>query len=150
MEPALHVVVYGSSKPAGSKRAFRWKAKDGRSGVSVTDANPKARGWKEQIAQVVGEEMAGRELLDGPLSLRLRFVVARPKGHFGANGLNAKGRRTPYPAVRPDVLKLARGVEDAMSGVAYRDDALIVTEVLEKRYGEPERVEITLHEMGAA
>jgi Holliday junction resolvase RusA-like endonuclease len=142
--PSLRVVVYGSPKPAGSKRAFKWQAKDGRSGVSVTDANPKAKGWKGQVAQVVGEKMAGRELFDGPLALTLHFYVARPRGHFGKSGLSAKGRRTPYPAVRPDVLKLARGVEDAMSGVVYRDDAQIVVERLVKEYGEPERVEIVV------
>jgi Holliday junction resolvase RusA-like endonuclease len=46
--------------------------------------------------------------------------------------------------VKPDVLKLARAVEDALTGILYRDDAQIVTEVLRKRYGDPPRVEIRL------
>jgi Holliday junction resolvase RusA-like endonuclease len=39
------------------------------------------------------------------------------------------------PPVKPDVLKLARAVEDAMSGIIYKDDAQIVTERLCDRYG---------------
>ena len=42
------------------------------------------------------------------------------------------------------MLKLARAVEDAMSGVVYRDDAQVVTEVLRKRYGEPARAEVAI------
>jgi hypothetical protein len=36
--------------------------------------------------------------------------------------------------VRPDLLKVARAVEDSLSGVAFADDAAIVVEHLVKRY----------------
>ena len=35
----------------------------------------------------------------------------------------------------PDVLKLARGVEDALTGIVWRDDAQIVNESLNKVVG---------------
>lgn len=141
---SLSFTVYGTPKPAGSKRGFMVGGK-----VRITDANPKSRSWKNQVAQVAGETMANREIFDGPLIVTMRFYSLRPKGHYKASGgLSAKGRRTPYPAIRPDVLKLARGVEDALTGVCYRDDAQIVGEKLYKRYGEPERVEIVIEEMG--
>jgi len=35
------------------------------------------------------------------------------------------------------VLKLARAVEDALTGVIWADDAQIVDEVIRKRYGRP-------------
>jgi len=47
------------------------------------------------------------------------------------------------------VLKLARGVEDALSGILYMDDAQIVSERLTKLYGSPARVEITVTVMSA-
>ena len=145
----VRFTVYGTPMPAGSKSAFRWKAKDGRSGVSVTDANPKSKPWKNQVAQVAGEHMAGRGgLLDGPLHLTLRFYRARPKGHFKKNGdLSAAGRRKPYPDVKPDTTKLVRGVEDALTGVIWRDDNQVVGQEAFKLYGEPERVEVEVRGM---
>ena len=140
-------VVFGSPKPAGSKRGFRIP---GTEKISITDANPKSRSWKNRVAQVAGNRMLldGRDgLFRGPLSVVFRFFVARPKGHFNKSGLSAAGRRMPWPAKRPDVLKLARGVEDALSKVVYGDDSQIVAERLIKEWGEPERVEIMVQEM---
>jgi Holliday junction resolvase RusA-like endonuclease len=140
----LKLTVFGTPEAAGSKRAFGWQAKDGRSGTNVVDANPRAAGWKKQVAQHAGEAMEGRELLEGPLKVRLTFYRKRPAGHYGS-GRNAhvlKPSAAPYPTSKPDALKLARGVEDALTGAIYRDDSQIVTELLEKRYGTPERVEI--------
>lgn len=141
MTDRLNVVVYGTPKPAGSKRAF---VVNGRAVVS--DANANSKPWKIQVAQHVGEIMAERGgLFDGPLRVTFAFYLRRPKGHFKKDGsLSASGRRKPYPDVKPDGLKLARGVEDALSGVAYRDDAQIVDGRQLKLYGEPERVEITV------
>jgi len=144
--PALVVVVYGTAQVAGSKKGYRIP---GTNSVRITDDNKRSAPWKVQVAQVAGDAMAGRPLLDGPLEVSFTFVRPRPKGHFGRNGLNAKGRRTPYPDVKPDVLKLARGVEDALTGVVWRDDAQIVRELLVKEYGEPERVVITVRELAA-
>jgi hypothetical protein len=41
----------------------------------VVDANKKSRPWKDQVAQIAGEAMAGRELIRGPIWLILRFFV---------------------------------------------------------------------------
>jgi Holliday junction resolvase RusA-like endonuclease len=140
----LAVVVYGSAKPAGSKKGFRVP---GTNHVRITDDNPKSKPWKLQVAQIAGEAMAGRELLEGPLEVSFQFFRPRPKGHIGMKGLNAKGRSMPFPAVKPDVLKLARAVEDALTGVVWRDDAQIVRELLAKEYGEPERVVIVVRRL---
>lgn len=140
----LRFVVYGTASAAGSKRAFLVGKKDGPKRIVVADDAKKSRPWKSLVSQVAGDAMAGRPLLEGPLSLHLRFVVPRPKGHHGSKGLNAKGRSTPRPFTRPDLLKLARAVEDALTGIVYRDDAQIVDEVLAKAYGSPERVEIAV------
>jgi Holliday junction resolvase RusA-like endonuclease len=141
--PVLSFTVHGTPAPAGSKKAVPMGRGPG-ARWGVIDANPKAKGWKTLVAQAAGEAMAGRALFQGPLELTLRFYVRRPKGHHGKNGLLASA--PAYPVVKPDALKLARGVEDALSGVVYRDDAQIVNEVLAKRYG-PERVEIEVREL---
>jgi Holliday junction resolvase RusA-like endonuclease len=138
----IEFTVFGQPQPGGSKRAFRTKTGQ----IVVTDANPKAQPWKTLVAQEAGEVMEGREVLRGPLSVRFAFYFRRPKGHYGKKGLLPSA--PAYPASRPDCLKAARAVEDALSGVVYRDDAQIVHEVLEKHYGT-ERVEITIRPLEA-
>lgn len=78
--------------------------------------------------------------MDGPLALVVDFYVPRPKAHIGAKGV--KPSAPHYPTTRPDITKLLRAVEDAMSGIVYRDDAQIVHQQAMKRYGEPARCEI--------
>lgn len=125
--------VHGVAQPAGSKKGF-YNAKARR--VVIVDDAKKSRPWKAQVADAAAEAMNGRALLDGPLLLELTFWLPRPKGHFGS-GRNAQAVRAsaPHaPAVKPDLLKLARAVEDAVTGVCYRDDAQITTEILQKAY----------------
>jgi Holliday junction resolvase RusA-like endonuclease len=47
-----------------------------------------------------------------------------------------------YPTTKPDSLKLARGAEDSLTGIIYRDDAQVIDLNVKKRYGSPARVEI--------
>lgn len=142
---ALVFTVYGKPQPAGSKRAF---VITGTNRASVTDANPKSRDWKNAVASEAYKVHAG-DLLDGPLAVQFTFYFPRPKGHYrtGKNIGQLKPSSPMFPATKPDALKLARGVEDALSGVVYRDDAQIVQEVLAKRFGEPARVEIIIEKL---
>jgi Holliday junction resolvase RusA-like endonuclease len=126
--------VPGKPAPAGSKRAFA-NPRSGR--MIVTDANPAARPWKAAVALAAREAMGSRALLPGALAVAMIFEVPRPKSHYGS-GRNAEvlKRSAPeHPTPRPDLLKLARAVEDACTGVLWRDDAQIVAELLQKRYG---------------
>jgi Holliday junction resolvase RusA-like endonuclease len=141
----IEFTVYGKPQPAGSKRAF---VKGGRA-IVVDDAKG-SRPWKQEVTGAAVRAMHDAGLttvsdapmpgFDGPLVVTFAFYVDRPKGHYGVRDL--KKSAPPYPIVRPDLLKLARAVEDALTGVVYRDDSQIVRETLEKHYGLPERVEV--------
>ena len=136
--------VFGEAKPAGSKRAFAIRRNGVPTGqIAVTDDNPKSKGWKQDVASAARAAYDG-PLLTGALRLTLKFVRVRPGGHYGAASLNKKGRETPWPITKPDVLKLARGVEDALTGIVWKDDAQICDERLLKEWGEPARVEIEI------
>jgi Holliday junction resolvase RusA-like endonuclease len=133
--------VYGQPAPAGSKTIAR-----GREGQQwIRDSSKKSYPWKQQVAQAAGGAMSEQSLLDGPLVLELHFHVPRPKGHYGARGLLKSA--PAFPTVKPDVLKLARAVEDALQGVCFRNDSQIVTETLIKSYGEPARCEVRISPM---
>lgn len=125
--------VYGVAAPAGSKRGF-YNPKARR--VIVTDDSKRSRPWKAQVADAAAQAMNEGQLLDGPLLCDITFWIPRPKGHFGT-GRNAgvvRASAPPAPTVKPDLLKLARAIEDACAGVIYRDDAQITCEVLQKAY----------------
>jgi Holliday junction resolvase RusA-like endonuclease len=131
--------VYGKAEPAGSKRAFV-NPKTGK--AIVTDANKNAKPWKQSVA-LAASRVYKTALLEGPLILVVKFYELRPKSHFNSKGaLNKKGRESVYPTKKPDATKLLRAVEDAMTGVVYRDDAQIVSQQVFKHYGSPARTEV--------
>lgn len=151
----IEFTAFGLSQPAGSKRAFALRRKDGsivtRPGgapvVSVTDDNPKSKGWKDTVAWAAREALppGAHALLSGPLKVEFTFFRQRPKGHFRKDGsLSTEGLSKPYPTSKPDALKLARAAEDALTGIVWTDDALIVTEVLRKRWGDPPRMYVKI------
>lgn len=133
--PTVELTVYGSAEPAGSKRAFKRG-----NHIALIDANPGAAEWKRRVAQAAGESYDG-PLLDGALAVEMIFYRPRPAGHFGSgrNSDRLRDAAPRHPVTRPDALKLARGCEDALTGVLYRDDAQIVEERLSKRFGTPAR-----------
>jgi len=145
-DPVINISVLGIAQPAGSKRAmpiYRGSHAQGNrtfTGRSVAiDANPKAGAWKGELRSAAREQYSG-PLLDGPLGVEIVIFVTRPAGHSGKRGLLPSA--PAFPATRPDVLKLARGIEDALTGVLWTDDARIVTERIQKLYGEPAHVEV--------
>lgn len=138
----LRFTVFGEAKPGGSKRAFNHPT----SGRVIVTEDAKNRSWRQSVASAGMDERERRgwQLIDeGPLDVMFVFYRARPKGHYGS-GRNAgvvKQSAPAFPTTRPDVLKLARAAEDALTGVVWRDDAQIVDERLVKRWGEP-RLEV--------
>ena len=134
--------VPGKPEPGGSKKGYA-RGKH----VSIVDANPKAAPWKARVALAASQAYEG-EPLTGALHVVFEFVVTRPRGHFGS-GKNAdkiKESAPAFPASKPDTLKLTRSTEDACTGILWKDDALIVTQLATKRYGPCPGVKITVQE----
>lgn len=131
--------VHGKPEPAGSKTAF--KRKDG--SVGVRDANKNSKPWQAVVADAALEAMvddagALRDMMAGPVGLAVVFFQTRPKGHFGT-GRNAgvlKSSAPEFPTKAPDATKLLRGLEDALTGVVWVDDAQVVDQAVSKRYAD--------------
>ena len=141
----IHFVVHGEPKPAGSKRAFSKKTKSGRTITSVVHDNPTTPNWMGLVGQVARQHYDG-ELLKGPIALTLFFYRPRPKNHYGT-GRNSGKRKTSapaFPTTIPDTIKLARAVEDALSGVIWKNDSQKVDLHLNKRYGKSYYVDVTV------
>jgi crossover junction endodeoxyribonuclease RusA len=134
----IEFVVYGRPATAGSKRGFPIRRAGRFTGrVVVVDDSRRTKSWQAQVRSAAVE--AGGECLVGPLKVAMAFHLQRPLAHYGT-GRNAGTVRDAAPAehvLRPDLLKLARAIEDALTGVLWRDDAQVCVETLSKHYTAP-------------
>jgi crossover junction endodeoxyribonuclease RusA len=117
--PPTRLFIPGTPAPQGSKRHVG----HGRMIESSVAVGP----WRERVALAVHQE--GCPLLDGPVSLDLTFVMPRPK--------STPKTRTPPAIKRPDLDKLERAILDALTGIAFRDDAQVVELSANKRLADP-------------
>lgn len=74
------------------------------------------------------------------LAVSCKFVFRRPKSHTNKSGL--KPEAPLYP--REDVDNLAKGVLDALNGIAYLDDSQITRLLITKEYNTFSQTEVTL------
>lgn len=146
----IQFTILGIARPAGSRRPIG--IRNGAGVVvavrSIDSAGKKGADWRSSVQAVAREAITG-ELLRGPLQVVFNFYAPRPKGHFSKSKKTAgqlKADAPAYPTGRPDVLKLARHIEDSLTGIVWKDDAQIVSEHLSKNYGEPARCEVTIWE----
>jgi Holliday junction resolvase RusA-like endonuclease len=121
----------GLPAPGGSKKAFRHRH-TGK--IVVVDAGGKrTKAWRSIVAAAAREAMADLQMIEPPLMLCIEFRMPRPKSHLDREGKLRAG--APWvPMVAPDLTKLLRSTEDAMTGIVYRDDALIVEQHIHKAY----------------
>jgi Holliday junction resolvase RusA-like endonuclease len=89
---------------------------------------------------------------DKPVHFFLVFAYTRPKGHFGS-GRNAGRVKASAPlcmTTKPDVSNLVKPTEDALKGIAWKDDSQVVRIVAEKIYAETDWVWVRVVEVPAA
>lgn len=121
--------------------------------IPVED-NPDLSPWRRAVA--VAAKTAWRKryrrkidsLLDRPLIMRTVFYLKRNKSDFStAEGKACELRPSarPFPDVKPDLFKMQRAVEDALTDVIYVDDSRIVKIITEKMHGNPEGVWVGLY-----
>ena len=117
-QDVLELVVYGIPAPQGSKKGF-YNKKTGR--VQMKESSEKVTPWREDVrhAALAYLEQHPMPPLDCALQVRMVFTLAKPAS-------NPKTRRT-WPQKYPDVSKLARSTEDALTSCGiWADDARVV------------------------
>jgi Holliday junction resolvase RusA-like endonuclease len=116
MTKRVFIVVYGSPAPQGSKR-FVGTTKAGR-GLMV-ESSQKVKPWRQDVKEAAIVARAGRPPLDGPLRARIVFTVPKPT--------SAPKRKRTYACKKPDLSKLLRSTEDALTDAGvWTDDARVV------------------------
>jgi Holliday junction resolvase RusA-like endonuclease len=141
----IEFFVRGIPAPAGSKRGFaifkgpKGGKKEFTGKVAMVDAaGQRGKEWRVDVKNEARRVFTTMPLLTGPLKVSLHFAFARPKCHYGS-GKNAQTLKPGAPlrhVTKPDVLKLARAVEDALTGIVWVDDSQITIENLSKAYGD--------------
>lgn len=112
----LRMVVYGSPAPQGSKK-FVGTAKSGR-GIMV-ESSKKVRPWRQDVKAAAQLVLEHAQAIEGPVRVRMVFTVRKPA--------SAPKRRRTYADRMPDLSKLARSTEDALSDAGvWEDDARII------------------------
>lgn len=128
----MTITVFGQPAPQGSKR-FVGHAKSGR-GIMI-ESSAKVKPWRQDVKSAALEEverinrccLLPEAKLYGPLSVHMIFTVPKPKSA-------PKSRRT-WPDRKPDLSKLVRSTEDALTDAGvWEDDARIIRCVASKVY----------------
>lgn len=138
---SLTFTVLGTPAPQGSFRAA-YSAKSKR--AFVIQSCKRTMPWRQEVAAKAEEAMlASRlDLFTGPLKLTTIFYMPRPKCHYGKNGLRPSA--PPFPDKKPDLSKLVRAIEDAMTGIVYVDDAQVVFYDVSKRYAHETKAGVVI------
>lgn len=129
----IQFFVPGQARPAGSKSAFK-NPNTGK--IIVTHANPKTKGWMDSVAWHAMKHVGAMCLLTDAVCLKLTFLRLRPGGDYGT-GRNEgiiKASAPLHNTKIPDLTKLTRAVEDALTGIIWKDDSQVIAQRTNKRY----------------
>lgn len=124
--------IVGIPAPQGSMSAG--VSKSGK--AFVRSDNPMTRPWRSAVAFEAKQAMVGKLPLEGPLRLTAVFQFPRPRSHYRGKSQELKAGAPLFKASKPDVSKLVRAVEDALTGIVYCDDARIAIIETQKVYAD--------------
>jgi Holliday junction resolvase RusA-like endonuclease len=146
----LRFVVIGEPVPQGSMKSFVVRRKvDGKAMAVTTGDNPRTKGWRQTIAHCAALELQRAEnrglYFEGSVEFEVWFYLPRPQALL----TKSKAGKAIAHVKKPDVSKLARAAEDALTRVVWGDDCQVTDLIARKRYtaaGEHPRVEIIVRE----
>ncbi|MCL4181134.1 MAG: RusA family crossover junction endodeoxyribonuclease [Verrucomicrobia bacterium] len=125
---SLDFFVAGEPKGQPRPRAF---ARGGK--ARVYDPGT-AEGWKGRIALAAREYLPPTPI-DTAAGIHMRFLMPRPRGHFGKRGLLPSAPE--HPLGKPDLDNLAKAVLDTLVAIGFlRDDCLVRRLSVCKYYAE--------------
>ena len=134
MSDAISITLAGEPRGKGRPRFAR------ATGRAFT---PEAtRSYEGALRYAAHQAMAGRSLLDGPLTARLRAVFSVPASMSkGKRELALAGILVPIKA--PDADNILKTL-DALNNVVFRDDKQVVQATISKFYGDQPALHIEI------
>lgn len=150
--------IKGEPRPGGSKFGQTIARKDGslvmnargKPLVVTRESQGKTNAqWKKCCAFDGKKAMGFSSPIETPLMLVVTFVMPRPNHHF-VSGKRERGLRADAPvfcAKAPDATKLLRSTEDALTGIVWRDDCLVVMQAARKIFGDVPGAHVSVTEI---
>lgn len=132
----IQFTARGLPAPQGSKRAFR-NPHTGR--ITQVESSKRVAPWRSDVRAAALAAMGDRPPLAGPLSVSLYFRLPRPRSHYrsGRHADELRPTAPAWPSGLPDLDKLARACLDALTTVAWHDDAQVAWLTVLKHYASP-------------
>ena len=121
----------------------------GRPKFSTINGHPKAydpeksRNYKAYVRMLATQAMkeTGFEMIDGPCAVLINAFFEVPKSK-SKRFREAALKGTERPTKKPDADNIVKAIQDALNGLAYKDDAYIVHLTCQKFYSDNPRVEV--------
>ncbi len=101
----------------------------------------KTRSYEGMIRVAAMDAMAGRPPFTVPVTMEVSAFFAVPASWPKKRRDDALAGRV-RPGKKPDLSNVQKAAEDAINGVVFLDDALIVSSYAMKRYSDMPRVEV--------
>ncbi len=111
----------------------------------VTTTAPATRKYETILRDTAIAQHTGR-LLDGPLSVHIQAWMPIRKSWTGKKKRAARAGAI-YPTGKPDWDNIAKSVGDALKGVCWVDDAIIIDGHVNKRYSDFPRLVVRVREV---
>lgn len=116
----MKIVVYGDPAPQGSK-SFKGLADNGK--AILAESSKKVKPWRQDVKAAAEAEIAKWHEpwipMDCPVRMVVVFTLPAPQ--------SLPKRRASYPCKLPDLSKLVRSTEDALTSAGvWKDDARVV------------------------
>lgn len=112
----MKIIIYGTPAPQGSKKFVGMAGGHG----MLIESSKKVKPWRQDVKAAAIEAMNGAgQGIKGPVRVRMVFTLPKPK--------SAPKRRKTWPDRKPDLSKLVRSTEDALTEAGvWEDDARVV------------------------
>jgi Holliday junction resolvase RusA-like endonuclease len=97
--------------------------------------------YKEQIQWEVKKQFRRKELLAGPIEVKITFFMPMPKSWSNKKKSNSVGT---YHTKKPDTDNLVKGIFDALNKLVWQDDNLVAKVSAKKIYAENPRIKVEI------
>ena len=117
---AIRFFISGIPRTKGSSHSFvnpKTKA------VIYQHDNPNLKAWQSLVSFTAAQSKV--KPATAAVVLEIEYYFPRPKAHFNSKG-HLKASAPLDILTKPDIDKLERCILDALTGIAYRDDAQVV------------------------
>lgn len=104
---------------------------------------PKTAKFKRELKQLA-TEMYHDAPLEGEIYLKVAFYRKIQKS-VSKKEHDRRASGTHRPIVKPDLSNYLKAFEDALNGVLWKDDAMIVHEEIDKYYSDNPRIEVEIY-----